>query len=62
MKALEMFNNVNKDFQQKEECRCQQVKELMELNVEDPLKQTQTRENNDFVKIYKIQYNTSEGR
>jgi hypothetical protein len=62
MKVSEMSNSANKDSRWKEECKCQPVKELTELSVEDPLKPTQARENNNFVKSYKIQYNTSEGR
>jgi hypothetical protein len=51
---LETSNNVNKDFQRKEECKCQLVKELMELNVEDHQSPELKKENKITVKIYKI--------
>jgi hypothetical protein len=62
MKISEMSNSANKDSRWKEECKCQPVKELTELSVEDHQKAISLKENNNFVKSYKIQYNTSEGR
>jgi hypothetical protein len=63
MKVSEMSNNVNKDFQWKEECKCLKEKELTGLKLVDPLVNLTLNANSKrLVKSYKIQYNTNEGR